>query len=193
MIKQLPNLISAMRLLLAPIMVAVAWIQQGDWYFWLLFIALASDALDGALARALNAESALGARLDSYGDMAIYLSVPLCAMWLVPAEVSEASPFVLAVIAAYLLPIVVSLIKFQELASLHTWSAKFAGIVMGIGVLAVFAFGTTWLFKVATLVQIAVALEYLAILLILPSLKSNVKSLVHVYVAQNTKPDNDSS
>ncbi len=187
MIKQLPNLISAMRLMLAPIMVAVAWFQQDQWYFWLLLIALVSDALDGALARALKAESALGARLDSYGDMAIYLSVPLCALWLVPEIVSETTPYVLAVVAAYLVPIVVSLIRFRKIASLHTWLAKFSGILMGIGVLAVFANGTTWLFKIATLVQVTVALEYLAILLILPALESNVKSLVHVYIDARQK------
>jgi cardiolipin synthase len=71
----LPNLISLARLLSVPL--AVWLILDGRYTsaFWLFVAAGLSDAVDGALAKYLNAQSALGKFLDPLADKALLVSV----------------------------------------------------------------------------------------------------------------------
>jgi cardiolipin synthase (CMP-forming) len=92
----LPNLISLARLVLAPLTVWLIMIGQAEPAFWLLLVAGASDAVDGALARWLKARSLLGSYLDPIADKALLIGV-FCALgyqtvlplWLVVLVVSR--------------------------------------------------------------------------------------------------------
>ncbi len=64
----LPNLISLARLCLVPVVLLAIWHRQYERALVWCFIAAATDALDGFLARRLHAESRLGAYLDPVGD-----------------------------------------------------------------------------------------------------------------------------
>ena len=67
-LRQLPNAVSLLRLLLVP---GVLWLMvQAQWQgaFWLFAAAGISDAVDGALARILRAETLLGQWLDPLAD-----------------------------------------------------------------------------------------------------------------------------
>jgi len=85
----LPNLLTASRLLLAPV---VAWrLLEHDvnGAFWLFVIAAITDLLDGNLARWLNQRSVLGAWLDPIADKVMLLTTlsmlaltELLPMWL---------------------------------------------------------------------------------------------------------------
>lgn len=71
----LPNLISLGRLLSVPV---VVWLLLKEWYLpaFLVFVAAGvSDAIDGVLARRLNARSVLGSYLDPLADKALLVSV----------------------------------------------------------------------------------------------------------------------
>ena len=82
--KIIPNLLSGFRLLAAPIMLYLAWTGKPLSFLIMLAISLSTDAIDGFLARRLNWQSELGARLDSWGDFTTYITVPLGAWWLWP-------------------------------------------------------------------------------------------------------------
>ena len=69
--RHLPNLISLGRLVLAPIVVWLIIIDQLALAFWLLVFGGVSDAIDGLLARVLDARSKLGRYLDPTADKAI--------------------------------------------------------------------------------------------------------------------------
>jgi len=85
----LPNLLTASRLILAPI---VAWRlleHDVEGAFWLFVIAAITDLLDGNLARWLNQRSVLGAWLDPIADKVLLLTTltmlvltGLLPMWL---------------------------------------------------------------------------------------------------------------
>jgi cardiolipin synthase len=85
----LPNLLTASRLILAPI---VAWRlleHDVEGAFWLFVIAAFTDLLDGNLARLLNQRSVLGAWLDPIADKVMLLTTltmlaltGLLPMWL---------------------------------------------------------------------------------------------------------------
>ncbi|MCH6587634.1 MAG: CDP-alcohol phosphatidyltransferase family protein, partial [Proteobacteria bacterium] len=71
----LPNLISLARLLAVPVVVYV--ILQGHYAlaFWIFVAAGVSDALDGFLAKRLDAVSEIGAYLDPLADKVLLVGV----------------------------------------------------------------------------------------------------------------------
>lgn len=77
----LPNLLTASRLVLVP--VVVLHILRGDAWgaFWWFAAAALTDLLDGNLARWLDQKSVLGAWLDPIADKAMLLSTLLALAW----------------------------------------------------------------------------------------------------------------
>jgi phosphatidylglycerophosphate synthase len=67
-IPYLPNLLSSLRISLAPGMLGAAYSNSKTGFLILLGFAVVSDALDGFLARQLKVESDMGRRLDRWGD-----------------------------------------------------------------------------------------------------------------------------
>lgn len=75
MVKLLPNLITLFRLFAVPLAV---WAINSEIYhlaFWIFCLAAGSDALDGALARALKAKTTIGGYLDPLADKALLVAV----------------------------------------------------------------------------------------------------------------------
>ena len=177
----LPNTLSSLRILSVPFLLYFSYQERHNLFLALLVFALATDALDGFLARALKVTSKLGAKLDSFGDMGVYLAVPFCAYWLYPEIVREELGFLLIVVLSYTVPIIASLLKFRRVASYHTWSAKLAGVVMSIAILLVFLTETVWLSRIAAFFQAVVAIECVLITLRLRAPQADVKSVFHVY------------
>ncbi len=71
----LPTSITLARLCAVPITVWLILVGRHEAALWLFIIAGASDALDGALARMLDARSTLGAYLDPIADKALLVTV----------------------------------------------------------------------------------------------------------------------
>jgi CDP-diacylglycerol--glycerol-3-phosphate 3-phosphatidyltransferase len=78
----IPNALSALRLVLAPVLLWLAWTGQHTAFLVTLSASLLSDLVDGWLARRFGQATQLGTLLDSWGDLVTYTSVPLCAWWL---------------------------------------------------------------------------------------------------------------
>lgn len=79
--KNIPNLITSVRLFAALAMIAITWsgIAPVPTWFLPLFIAAAfSDMLDGYIARKFSWCTDFGATLDSVSDMALYAAVFTC-------------------------------------------------------------------------------------------------------------------
>ena len=111
----LPNLLSALRLVLAPVLVALAWTGQPGPFLAVLAVALLSDCCDGWLARRLGQTTLAGTRLDSWGDLATWAIVPVGAWWLWPDLVRREALFVAAAAAAFALPIAAGWLRFAGL------------------------------------------------------------------------------
>ncbi len=180
MIDKIPNLLSGFRLVAAPFMLYLSWIGLRKTFLALLVLSLLSDAIDGFIARRLYVSSDIGAKLDSWGDLATYLTVPICIWWLWPEIVKREAPFVIIILGAYIVPLIAGFAKFRKLPSYHTWGAKIAAVLMGIAVFALLMIDISLPFRCAALVQALVACEEVAITLQLKELKSNVKSIWHV-------------
>ncbi len=75
-----PNILSFVRLLGIPLFLWLVLVEQADvWAFVVLVLASASDWLDGALARALNQTSKLGALLDPLADR-LYIAATIIGL-----------------------------------------------------------------------------------------------------------------
>lgn len=71
----LPNAISLGRLLAVPVTIWLMLGERWSWAFWLFVAAGVSDAIDGWLARKLDARTTLGHYLDPMADKALLVAV----------------------------------------------------------------------------------------------------------------------
>ena len=77
--RSVPNLLSAFRIVCAPVLLALARNGATGAFLTLFALGLLSDLLDGACARRLGQESEFGARLDQWADFALWISAALGA------------------------------------------------------------------------------------------------------------------
>ena len=176
--KKLPNIISFLRLLIAPVMVAMAW-QDGSRkvFLALLGLSLLTDWLDGFLARMLNAQSDLGRRLDSWGD---YLTVVAAAMglwFLWPAEVNRELTWVCVAGVSYFAIVIYGLIFWRKIPGYHTRFSKAMAFVLPGGAIPWLAGGSTVPFHLAVLLQAACGIEELGIAVLLPGHSGEISGI----------------
>ncbi len=175
----IPNLLSGLRIVLAPVLLVCAWQQQQHLFLALLAVCMVSDALDGFFARWLNQQSDFGAKLDSWGDFLTY-SVMFLGLYLAWPEVFRRElGFIALGIAFYLLPTSASLIKFGEMPSYHTWAAKLAALLLAPAYFLLTLADYSQLFRAVVLFHAWVALEGLLIVLTLSRNHYNVPTLFH--------------
>lgn len=179
-----PNVLSAGRLLLAPVLLAFAWRQLPTAFLVGFGVALFTDALDGWLARRNGQTTELGAALDSWADFAMRLVLPLAAWWLWPDLFRREAAFIGAAVAGTVLPDAFGFLKYRRLLSYHTRLAKLSALLMGPSLLVLFFGGVSWPFRAGALVVLLTGLEEVAITAILPSWQPNVPSFRHALERQ---------
>jgi CDP-diacylglycerol--glycerol-3-phosphate 3-phosphatidyltransferase len=177
--RHLPNALSCLRLALVPVLLVLAWRGQQTAFLWCFGGALASDVVDGFVARRFGGESELGARLDSWGDLAIYAVLPLCAWWLWPDRVLAKLPLVAIGLICFAAPTAIGLVKFGRITSYHTYFAKLMANLLGLALILYLGFGVGWLFDLGVILLVFESIEEIAITAVLPEPRSNVHSIVH--------------
>lgn len=165
-IVNLPNVISLIRISLAPLLFYLAYTQQPAGFIMVLLLAIFTDVLDGFLARILNQITPLGSRLDSWGDFIIYSTMAICAWILWPDTILRELPYFIIITLSFTLPVLVGLIKFHTVISYHTWSVKIAVAVTVISYVLLFTDLLTWPFRVAAAFCTYAAIEEIAITLL---------------------------
>lgn len=173
----LPNLLTGFRFIAAPGLLWLAWNGHGIGFMLLLALAFLTDVLDGFAARLLGQTSEFGATLDSWADVITYLTIAVCCWWLWPEVVTTELVYVLLIVVSCLLPAIVGFTKFGRFTSYHTWGVKLAAAAMGVTLYLLFLGGPAWPFRIAAIICILSALEEVALTLILPEPKSNVRSI----------------
>ncbi len=175
----IPNLLSGLRIASVPLLVFLAWSGQHKLFIICLTISLATDLLDGLLARLLKQETALGATLDLWGDAGVFLSLPLAFWWLWPDILSNERWFIGTTVASYAVSASFALWKFGGLANYHTWLGKTANVGLSVGALVAMLGWAPWLFRAGILLMNAAIFEELAIPLILRERRINLASWWH--------------
>ena len=145
-------------------------------FFTVLSLMLLSDVLDGLLARWLHQTSVLGAKLDSYGDYATYLAVALGAWLQWPERIEREAYVILFAVAVFILPALVSIIKFRRFASYHTLITKISAVLMSLGIFALLLFDLSWPLYIAVGMLAVEAVENIAITLALDAPRTDIRS-----------------
>lgn len=175
----IPNSLTLARLVASPMLVPIAFGGRHDLFWGVLLGALATDVMDGRLARAMGLESEAGARLDSLADCALYLSAPPAALVLYPSLWTDHPAAVVGVFVGYLLPILIGWLKYRRLTSYHTLAARAVCFVLPGGFLVWALSDRAWLLNAGVIVLLFSAAEEIALTLRLPSWTPNVPTLWH--------------
>ena len=175
----IPNYLSASRLVLVPVLLYLAYCGHGDAFLILLAGSLLTDGLDGYLARRWKQTSELGARLDSWGDLGTYSAMLLGLFLLWPSIFQQQKWFFVLGFFTYLVPTISCLLKFHELPRYHTWSAKLAAILMAPAYYSLVLLDTSLFFRGVIFFHIWVALEEVFITFTLNKNHYNVATVFH--------------
>ena len=170
-IYNLPNLVSFIRILLAPVLFYFAFNQEPVWFLAALMFSGFTDVLDGFLARILHQVTTLGSRLDSWGDFTNYTTMAICA-WILCPDISY-----VVIVISITSPVIVGLLKFRTITSYHTWTVKVAVVVTFVGYILLFAGWLDWPFRVAAVFCAVAALEEIAITLLIHHEHVDVKTI----------------
>jgi CDP-diacylglycerol--glycerol-3-phosphate 3-phosphatidyltransferase len=179
--------LSLSRIAAAPIQLALAYNGQKTAFLVILLLVLLSDAVDGLIARRLHQASDAGARLDSYGDFATYLSLPLCAWWLWPEIVRDEWPYMMAALLSYVVPVAIGFLRFRTLIAFHSRGAKLSAILLGITVLLMMLGGPYWPFRVSSVIFLLAGIETVAITFVMNVPKANVPSIFAALAMRGTR------
>lgn len=173
----LPNALSAFRLVGSLVLVGLALAGWRQEFAWLLAALLVSDWIDGKIAIAWQQQTPFGARLDSVADALMYAAFLFGLGWLESNLLRREWPWVAAVLASYGLTCAASLCKFRCFPTYHTRSAKTSWLLVSLGALSLFLGGPLWPLQVAAVVVVGANLEGTAITAILPQSRSDVASI----------------
>lgn len=183
---QIPNLVSLVRILIAPLLFVFAFRQMEYWFLGALLFSGLTDVLDGMLARKLNLITPLGAHLDSWGDFTIYITMAICAWIIWPDTTQQILPHYAMILFSFLLPTWIGLIKFGKLTGYHTWSVKTAVVATFAGYFALYTDIASWPFVLASWLCVLAGIEEILITLVLRREHTDVRSLPSAWRLRNS-------
>lgn len=129
MLRQIPNVLSLLRILCTLGLIFVQPLKYG--FFILYSLCGLTDVLDGFLARRMNCCSSLGAMLDSIADLSFY-SMMILKLFPVLWELLNGWVWLLgvAVVLIRLMAYGVAAWKYRRFASVHTYLNKATGLTV---------------------------------------------------------------
>lgn len=176
-----PNLLSGTRIALMPAVLTAAMADSKRWFVVLLIAALATDALDGFLARRLNAFSEFGRKLDSAADYLTMITglAGIALLW--PEMVHRELPWVVAGLAAFFAVVVYGFVRLGRAPCYHTWAAKIGAVACAFSLIPLLAGRTATPFHLAIAWQIFAGLEEMIIALLLPRYHGEMATVWHAW------------
>ncbi len=145
-----------------------------------IVLAWLTDALDGFLARRLEAESALGSQLDSMADTLLFISALAWVFLLEPAFVQRHAMELGIWIGLSGLGYLVGWIRFRKVADVHLASAKlanFLGLFFAAGLLILGGYHPLVYWLVLG-VCVWASLETLLVFLFFPEVDESIRTIL---------------
>lgn len=169
-----PNVIAGLRLLgLAP-MLWLAHAGHRQLFFWVMIALMATDWADGKLAKVLDQETTIGARLDSVADWLMYAAIGVALWWLESGVILDNAWLIAGVAKTWALSAVISLVRFRSLPSYHNRLAKASWALAALAVVLLLLADTAVLLPWTFAAVMVTNLEAAAIGLLLPEWRANV-------------------
>lgn len=123
------------RILAAPLLLALIWVDLQTVFTWLLLISYSTDAIDGYLARTLKITSPRGSQLDSFGDQ-VTLIVGLIGLYYFETDFIKANlVLILIVFIPYIIQMLFAYLKYGKATAFHTYLAKLSAVFQSLFIL----------------------------------------------------------
>lgn len=180
--KSLPFALTTLRLLLGPVALVGALAGIPRWiYLPLLVAGTLSDIFDGILARRLGVATPALRRYDSITDVIYYLFV-LGALWILCRAVIIQNWICLALIlSSEAAVILVCFAKFGTYPATHSYLAKFYGLCLLGGLIALLVFNASgWAIISLAAVALTANVEIIAIHVLMKTPPVDVKSIFRI-------------
>lgn len=176
-----PNLLSGTRIALMPAVLTAAMAGSRLWFSVLLAGSLVTDALDGFLARRLNALSEFGRKLDSMADYLTMITglAGIALLW--PQIVHRELAWIVAGLGAFFAVIVYGFIRLGRAPCYHTWATKIGVIGCALSIIPLLAEWTALPFHVMIVLLIAASVEEVLIAILVPAHVGEMASVWHAW------------
>jgi len=177
----IPNAISAYRLIMFPVILIFALLGQEQLFVVLLCINLASDILDGFIARTFNQVTRFGAALDNLADIGTYILALYGVFTFRWTEVEPHAWVLYLFLGIFALSYIVAFSRFGKIPGLHLYGAVLAGYLQGIFFFVLFVWGFyLWFYYIALGWGILAYVEKIFVLLKTDDIKPGLKGLYWV-------------
>ena len=177
MIKYLPNTITSTRFIFA---LLLAFSEPLSMMFWLFYgLAVATDLIDGPLARKLNVNDNFGSTLDTIADLFFAICIMICIFPIL--EISTRSYILVGIVFLLkIISLIYAYIKFKKVVSYHTYFIKFSAVVIFAFPFWILFFDENLVILALAILQISVYIEELFITRASNIPDANTKSIFHV-------------
>ncbi|MCE9540432.1 MAG: CDP-alcohol phosphatidyltransferase family protein [Bacteroidetes bacterium] len=177
------NVITAYRLLAAPVLVFLIFNNTINLFKWMLALSFFTDLIDGVLARKFGVASVFGSKLDSIADDLTVVAAIIGVFILKPQFIDDNRVVFIILFILFVFQTALALIKYRKISSFHTYIAKVAAILQGTFLVLLFFFAEPlyFLFYAAAIVTALDLIEEIILVIIIPKWEANVKGLYWVY------------
>lgn len=190
-LEKLPAALVALRFGLALLLMIDSLDHQTSLGFVVAYgVAIASDILDGIVARRLGVSTPALRQADSWADRALFLAVAVSVWRVFPQVIVDFKTPLLITLGAQLTLFTISLVKFKKLPSFHTYTAKIWGLTLLVATIGLFGFGLDNLLWLAIFMGIVNSLEESLMTLILPIWQCDILSVFHALSLRQALGDN---
>lgn len=184
--KFIPISLIIFRLILAPIMIGLAFTFKDasrPFLLVLMYLGLISDILDGIIARKINVSTEKLRRFDSQTDMIFWVSVGVCTWLLNPDLISRNKGSISIIFVLEGMCYLISFMKFGKETCAHAFLSKIWGITLLIGFTSLIGFNYAGIpFLIAIIFGLISHADRILITLLLPKWTHDVPSFYHAYL-----------
>ncbi len=166
------------RIVAVPLLLALVWFGEREWFTWFLLISYSTDAIDGFLARKLKISSARGSQLDSIGDQ-LTLVMGLIGLWFFENAFIRENLFLIAVaFVPYLIQMALAFSKYGRTTAFHTYLAKTSAVIQSVFILWLLFFGPVyWLFYAMIIIGVLETIEEITLIFMYDTWVKDVKGI----------------
>jgi len=166
------------RVLAAPLLIALIWLDERIIFACFIFISYATDAIDGYLARKLKITSPRGSQLDSFGDQ-ITLTIGLIGLLCFETAFIKANLLIIIVaFIPYILQMLIAYWKYGKATAFHTYLAKLSAVIQSIFIISSLVFSPqNWLFYTMIVIGLLETFEEITLIFMHDVWVSDVKGL----------------
>jgi len=170
------------RIVAAPFLLALIWLDHRTVFTWLLLMSFVTDAIDGFLARKLKISSPRGSQLDSLGDQITFV-IGLIGVYVFENDFINNNWLLISIVLVpYFIQMIYAFLKYGKATAFHTYLAKLSAILQSVFILWALFFEPVYgLFYVLIVTSLLETLEEITLLYMYDEWAPDVKGIYWAY------------